>query len=224
MATDLALPGSPPPAATQPFYIKATAPPEEGDRVLKQGETFAVFDRYGDIKPGPGSKEGVFHEGTRYLSGLLLSLGGERPLLLSSTVRQDNDLLAADLTNLDVTHDGEVVIPRGTLHIARTKFRMPRGMLTGDAAEGLWETMRNSPGGQYEKRIARRLSDRSSPASFASDGTIRKYEVAAGGVPLGDGAGAGASGRQASVGTSRTAAIPPLRMASSGEVRGDAGP
>ncbi len=122
MTTPTAPPEQPPPAP-QPFYIKATSPPEEGGtRVLKQGETFAVFDRHGDIRPGPGGKEGLYHEGTRYLSGLLLSLGDERPLLLSSTVRQDNELLAVDLTNLDVTWGGQVVIPRGSLHVSRTKF------------------------------------------------------------------------------------------------------
>ena len=33
-----------------PFYILATAPqPEQSTHVIKQGETFAVFNRYGDI-------------------------------------------------------------------------------------------------------------------------------------------------------------------------------
>src|SRR5262245_56762336 len=109
--------------ATHPFYIQATAPPDtEGTRVLKQGETFAVFDRYGDVKPRANSKEGVFHEGTRFLSCWLLRLGEGRPMYLSSTVRQDNDVLTVDLTNLDLAEDGRVRIPRGTLHLARTKF------------------------------------------------------------------------------------------------------
>jgi glycogen debranching enzyme len=42
--------------------------------------------------------------------------------LLSSTVKDDNALLAIDLTNPDFTVDGHVVVPRGTLHIFRTKF------------------------------------------------------------------------------------------------------
>src|SRR5688572_20354660 len=34
------------------FYILATSPRvDEQTRVLKQGDTFAVFDRYGDIQP-----------------------------------------------------------------------------------------------------------------------------------------------------------------------------
>jgi glycogen debranching enzyme len=37
-------------------------------------------------------------------------------------VKDDNALLAVDLTNPDFTMDGHVVVPRGTLHIFRTKF------------------------------------------------------------------------------------------------------
>ncbi len=40
--------------------------------MLKHGDTFAVFDHYGDIKPGGLGEEGLYHEGTRYLSCLLL--------------------------------------------------------------------------------------------------------------------------------------------------------
>jgi glycogen debranching enzyme len=43
-------------------------------------------------------------------------------LFLSSTVKEDNALLAVDLTNPDMFVDGQVMVPRGTLHIARTKF------------------------------------------------------------------------------------------------------
>src|SRR5262249_55709477 len=46
----------------------------------------------------------------------------ERPLVLSSTIRDDNNALGVDLTNPDITHDGRMLIPRGTLHIARDKF------------------------------------------------------------------------------------------------------
>jgi glycogen debranching enzyme len=37
-------------------------------------------------------------------------------------VKDDNALLAVDLTNPDFTMDGHVVVPRGSLHIFRTKF------------------------------------------------------------------------------------------------------
>src|SRR5579864_6477089 len=105
------------------FYILATSSlADERRLVLKQGETFSVFDHFGDIKPVGQSEEGVYHEGTRFLSGLLLRLNGERPLYLSSTVKEDNALIAVDLANGDVSVNDQVVVPRGTLHLFRTKF------------------------------------------------------------------------------------------------------
>ncbi len=77
-------------------------------RVLKQGETFAVFDRYGDIQALGLGEQGLYHEGTRFLSRFVLRVGRNRPLLLSSTVRDDNTLLTVDLTNPDFTIDGQV--------------------------------------------------------------------------------------------------------------------
>jgi glycogen debranching enzyme len=115
-----AAPGRP---SADPYYVVATSPPtDENSRVLKHDDTFAVFDHYGDIRPGGLGEEGVYHEGTRYLSALLLSLGDERPLFLSSTVKEENDLLVADLTNQDLADGGPVLVPRGTVHLARVKF------------------------------------------------------------------------------------------------------
>jgi len=108
---------------TQQFYIATkSAPPDDRTRVLKYGKMFAVFDRYGDVEPLGLGEEGIFFEGTRFLSELALFIGNSRPLLLSSTIRDDNSLFTADLTNVDVIQDDEVVIPRGTLLITRSKF------------------------------------------------------------------------------------------------------
>lgn len=107
------------------YYILAASPKADaGTRVLKHDETFAVFDRMGDVTPGVGLGEnGVFHEGTRHVSRLELHVAGKRPMLLSSTVEADNSLLAIDLTNPDVVgEDGGVEIPRSTLHVLRTAF------------------------------------------------------------------------------------------------------
>src|SRR5258707_3981485 len=106
-----------------PFYIVAPSPSaDEQARVLKEGDAFAVFDHYGDIKPVGLGEEGLYFDGTRFLSCLLLSLGPDRPLFLSSTVREDNDVLAVDLTNPDVSRAGRVEVARGTLHVSRIKF------------------------------------------------------------------------------------------------------
>jgi glycogen debranching enzyme len=105
------------------YYILATSSlADDRTRMLKKGETFAVFDRYGDIQALGLGEQGLYHEGTRFLSRLALRLGRNRPLLLSSTVKDDNALLTVDLTNPDFTIDGQVTVPRGTLHIFRTMF------------------------------------------------------------------------------------------------------
>ena len=101
------------------FYILASSSLAENRvEVLKHGETFAVFDRYGDIHqvmPGP---QGLYHEGTRFLSQFELTLGTHRPLLLSTSVKEDNALLTVDLTNPDLTSDGQELVPRGTHRIS----------------------------------------------------------------------------------------------------------
>jgi glycogen debranching enzyme len=105
------------------YYILATSSlADDRTQVLKQGETFAVFDRYGDMQALGLGEQGLYHEGTRFLSRFVLRLGSGRPLLLSSTVREDNALLTVDLTNPDFAIDGQVAVPRGTLHIFRNKF------------------------------------------------------------------------------------------------------
>jgi len=105
------------------FYILATtSPATRFRRVLKQGETFAVFDPSGDIRSAVSGEHGLFHEGTRFLSQSVLRMGGERPLLLSSAINADNAVLTVDLMNPDVMRDSEIILPHGTLHLLRSKF------------------------------------------------------------------------------------------------------
>ncbi len=105
------------------YYILATSPRAD-DRtwVLKDGDTFAVLDRYGDIYPLGLGEQGLYHEGTRFLSRLELWLGTNRPMLLSSTVKEGNELLAVDFTNPDIHREGKLVLRRHALHIFRSKF------------------------------------------------------------------------------------------------------
>jgi glycogen debranching enzyme len=90
-------------------------------RVLKHGDSFAVFDPHGDIVPADASEHGFYHDGTRCLSRLELLLGNRQPLLLSSTISEDNTVFAADLTNPDVVKDGHLVVARGALHLFRSR-------------------------------------------------------------------------------------------------------
>jgi glycogen debranching enzyme len=111
------------PVPTVQFYIPATSSLQERrPRTLKHGDTFGVFDHYGDIAPGESSPEGLFHDDTRFLSSLQLLVNDRRPLLLSSTVQDNNALLTADLTNPDFFVDGRLDLPRNTIHIVRARF------------------------------------------------------------------------------------------------------
>lgn len=108
---------------TQQYYIATkSAPTEDRARVLKYGSMFAVFDRVGDISSEGLGEQGIFYEGTRYLSEMTLRLWSERPLLLSSTIEPNNFLFTADLANLDVSRGDSVAIHRGTLHLLRSRF------------------------------------------------------------------------------------------------------
>ena len=105
------------------YYILASSSLADGrTEVLKQGETFAVFDRYGDVYRVLPSPQGLYHEGTRFLSQFELSLGTQRLMMLSASVKEDNALFTADFSNSDMMLEGQRHVPRGTLHLSRTRF------------------------------------------------------------------------------------------------------
>ncbi|HTT21130.1 MAG TPA: amylo-alpha-1,6-glucosidase [Candidatus Sulfotelmatobacter sp.] len=107
----------------QQYYIAAgSSPSDDRARVLKYGKCFAVFNRYGDIEPLGLGEHGIFFRGSRHLSEFGLNLWQARPLLLSSTVKSDNFAFVADLANVDVSENGNILIPRGTLHVIRSRF------------------------------------------------------------------------------------------------------
>jgi len=88
---------------------------------LKHGDTFGVFDRSGDIVTGEGFAEGLYHYDTRHLSRLELVFAGARPILLSSSIRDDNATFTCDLTNPDLSGNG-APLEHDLLHIRRSKF------------------------------------------------------------------------------------------------------
>jgi glycogen debranching enzyme len=106
------------------FFIPAAASLQERrPRTLKHGDTFAVFDHNGDAISGPGSPEGIFHCDTRYLSHLYLTINGQRPMLLSSTLRDDNATLTCDLTNPDLFDSrGKLRLGHDLIHLRRSRF------------------------------------------------------------------------------------------------------
>ncbi len=104
------------------FYISATESSARPRHTLKSGDTFAVIDSYGDIGASAGGPDGVFNHDTRYLSRFEMLIAGTQPLLLGSSVRDDNLSLSVDLTNPDIYRDGHIVMPKDTIHIVRTTY------------------------------------------------------------------------------------------------------
>src|SRR5579864_9461660 len=110
--------------AQDQFYILAKASQAaQRTAVLKHDETFAVFDYSGDIGAFGTGEQGLYHEGTRYLSLFRLRLNGNRPLLLSARIKDDNELFGADLTNPDTpVGRGDLVLARDLVHLFRARF------------------------------------------------------------------------------------------------------
>jgi len=110
--------------AEAPFYIAATQ--QTGPRLprsLKYGDTFVVVDGRGDIAAwSGGGSAGLFHLDTRYLSRLEILVNDTHPLLLGSTLRDDNSAFFVDLTNPDLLSEQRLVLEKDTVHIMRTIF------------------------------------------------------------------------------------------------------
>jgi glycogen debranching enzyme len=106
------------------WYVAATsASAEEQPQVLKNDQTFGMFDRFGDIQVLAPGKEGLYHNDTRFLSHQELLIDGARPLHLGSSVEESNSLLVIDLMNPDLpAKNGRDALAKGTLHVFRAKL------------------------------------------------------------------------------------------------------
>jgi glycogen debranching enzyme len=81
-----------------------------------------VFDWHGDILSAGSLAHGLYHKETRHLSRLVLRFENKPLELLNSSVKNKNSFFAVDLTNLDMSTDGRVELPRGSIHLFRSKF------------------------------------------------------------------------------------------------------
>jgi glycogen debranching enzyme len=105
------------------YILASSLLAEHRVRVLKHNETFAVFDRYGEIYSALDGEEGLYYKGTRHLSYSEFTFGEARPLLLNSTISSDNLLLSIDLTNPDFKDDTyKIHLPRGVVHAYKSIF------------------------------------------------------------------------------------------------------
>ncbi|MFV2058287.1 MAG: glycogen debranching N-terminal domain-containing protein, partial [Thiohalomonadales bacterium] len=105
------------------WYVSSTSShTDDRTLALKQGELFALFNRHGDIQRLGIGEQGLYFDGTRYLSHLGLMINDRRPILLHSTIRKDNTILDVDLTNPDIYEAGKLIIPKDTVHLYRGKI------------------------------------------------------------------------------------------------------
>ncbi len=111
------------------YVVGATAQiSERGQHTLKHGDLFGVFDHSGNILFGPGIADGLYYLDTRHLSALSLSLCGARPILLSSTLRENNATLSCDLTNPELQLAPRAgcteceTLSHDLIHVRRTRF------------------------------------------------------------------------------------------------------
>jgi glycogen debranching enzyme len=104
----------------QHYIVASSARLNDRVRVLKHGDSFAVFDYKGDILPIGHGEQGVYHEGTRYLSRLEFRLQDRQPFLLSSTVKEEVAVLSVNLTNPDLFEGETLSLRRNSLHVTRS--------------------------------------------------------------------------------------------------------
>jgi glycogen debranching enzyme len=102
--------------------------------VLKHGDAFGVFDTKGDAFASLGGTQGVYYCDTRHLSHFSITLNDRRPMVLSSTLRDDNATLTCDLANPGMFDDDDRgVVEHNLIHIRRTRFLWKAGCF-----ERLW--------------------------------------------------------------------------------------
>lgn len=104
------------------YYISVNSTyADDRVKVLNHINTFGIFDRWGDMKQIGEEVQGLYHNGTRYISHFEVRLNDQRPLLLSSSVKEENEILSVDLTN-PLLVEGDKSIPKDALYIGRSKF------------------------------------------------------------------------------------------------------
>ena len=103
---------------TSSYYIPVTASTAGNGRyVLKNANSFAVLDEFGQIQAAGPAAEGLFFEDTRYLSRLAMTINGVRPLLLSSTMTEGNTKLSVDLANPETEERGDASLAPASIHV-----------------------------------------------------------------------------------------------------------
>ena len=103
------------------YYVRASSSRiDDRTHVLKCDDTFGVFDRFGDIHPHGRGHQGIYHDGTRFLSRMEMVLCGRPPLLLGSATKADGSELVVDGANAELAQAGGPSIAANLLHVRRS--------------------------------------------------------------------------------------------------------
>src|SRR5450755_4892927 len=86
---------------------------------LKSGAVFVCARPDGDIRPARASGEGLYSQDTRHLSELRLTVGGSRPVLLSSVMESGHHAVI-NATNPVLRSGVGGPVPQETLNVRRT--------------------------------------------------------------------------------------------------------
>ncbi|MTI27112.1 amylo-alpha-1,6-glucosidase [Fulvivirga kasyanovii] len=95
---------------------------DDRTQVLNHCDTFSITSRSGDILPLGKEVQGVYHQDTRFINELRLLLNDQYPVLLSSNIKEANDVLSVDLTNPLIALPDETKLPQGSIHLHRSQL------------------------------------------------------------------------------------------------------
>ncbi|MEX2336003.1 MAG: glycogen debranching N-terminal domain-containing protein, partial [Fulvivirga sp.] len=105
------------------YYISADSTyADDRIQVLNHSDTFGIFDRWGNILPIGKAIRGIYHNDTRYINKMEMKMNGHLPTLLSSAIKEKNEMLSVDLTNPEMTLDNGETLHHGSIHIRRSQF------------------------------------------------------------------------------------------------------
>jgi glycogen debranching enzyme len=103
-------------------YLHEAAYADDRVQILNDCDTFGIFSRSGDIFPGAQKALGLFHEDTRYINHLELRLNNKPFILLSSNIKEENEILSVDLTNPTLKLENGEFIQEESLHFRRSQI------------------------------------------------------------------------------------------------------
>lgn len=104
------------------YVAVAAARADNNPYVVKCDDSFALFDRLGDIGGWGEGEQGLYDRDTRHLSQQELLVDGMRPLFLGAAVKERNNLLVVELMNPDLVAGGALRVPKGEIHLFRAKL------------------------------------------------------------------------------------------------------